>query len=67
MQNLEFDQEGCLIKIISEKSLRPRTVRIVGSAPALAQWLDMHPYKKNPEAYVWIDPNSDGNSHVAYG
>ncbi len=67
IQNLEFDQEGCLIKIISEKSLRPRTVRIVGSAPTLSQWLNMHPYKNNSEAFVWINPNSDGSSHLAYG
>jgi len=67
IRNLEFDQEGCIIKIISEKSLKPRTVRIIGSSPALSQWLSMHPYRNNPDAFVWIDPNSNGSSHLAYG
>lgn len=32
-----------------------RRVLIISSAPALANWLTIHPFKNDPEAFVWID------------
>lgn len=30
-----------------------RRVRVVSSAPALATWMDFHPFRNDPDAYVW--------------
>lgn len=32
-----------------------RRVRIVASKQGLIQWLNMHPFKNDPEAFVWIN------------
>ena len=33
----------------------PRTVRLVKSTPTLANWLSIHPFKDDPDAFVWIN------------
>lgn len=65
IKHLEFDGDGCVIRIISEKSGNVRVVRLIASAPLLAQWLELHPFKNNLEAYVWIG-NSNPKKHLAY-
>ena len=66
IKHLEFDSEGCIIRIVSEKSGNVRAVRLVASAPLLSQWLELHPCKNNPEAYLWVGNGSKGESHLAY-
>ncbi len=71
IKNLEFnkDDNSCDIRIISEKSLKPRTVPVFTSVSALKNWLDKHPHRNDPDAYIWIDPDPKrtGKSHLAYG
>lgn len=31
-----------------------RRVRIIASTPTLAEWLNVHPHKNNPDAFVWV-------------
>jgi integrase/recombinase XerD len=31
-----------------------RRVLIISSAPALANWLNIHPFRENPESYLWL-------------
>lgn len=50
-KHVQFDQYGAIL-IFSGKT-GDRRVRIVSSAPALAQWMNDHP-SKNPEAPLWV-------------
>lgn len=52
LKNIKFDEYGAVI-IVSGKT-GDRRVRLVASVPALASWLDAHPYKDNPEAYFFV-------------
>jgi integrase/recombinase XerD len=52
IKNVSFDKFGALLRVTGKTG--DRRVRIVASAPALAAWLERHPFKGEPEAYVWI-------------
>lgn len=52
IKNVVFDDYGALLRVTGKTG--ERRIRIVASAPALATWLDFHPYKDNPEAFVWL-------------
>lgn len=44
-----------------------RRVLILSSAPALANWLNIHPYRNNPESYVWLGlSNRNKNEPLVY-
>lgn len=52
IKNVVFDQYGALLRVTGKTG--ERRIRIVASSPALATWMDFHPDKENPEAFVWI-------------
>lgn len=43
-----------------------RTVLVVGSAPLLAQWLNNHPFKTNPDAPLWVHEHTSGPKLLMY-
>lgn len=46
--------------IIVDGKTGMRRIRIIKYAPLLQKWIDMHPNKDNPNAYVWIDYKNHG-------
>jgi integrase/recombinase XerD len=36
-----------------------RRIRIIASAVYLNQWINIHPYSENPEAYLWVSRNGE--------
>jgi predicted amidophosphoribosyltransferase len=52
IKNVSFDDYGAIL-IVSGKT-GSRRVRIISSAPALASWIENHPFKNNPEAFLWV-------------
>jgi integrase/recombinase XerD len=40
-----------------------RRVRIIFYVPYLASWLDIHPQKNNPDAYLWIMIRGKDSGH----
>jgi len=53
MKNIQFDETRAILLVDGKTG--SRRVRIISSSPALATWLEHHPFKDNPEAFVWID------------
>lgn len=51
LKNVEFDDFGAIIRVTGKTG--DRRIRLVASSPALALWMDFHPYKDDPEAYLW--------------
>jgi len=44
-----------------------RRILIISSASALASWLNLHPYKDNPDAFVWLGiGNKNKNESLRY-
>jgi len=50
-----------------------RRIRLIASVPALQIWVEEHPHKNDPEAYLWckIIPSLNNpkwkNTHLSYG
>ncbi|MGB9659242.1 MAG: tyrosine-type recombinase/integrase [Nitrososphaerales archaeon] len=52
MKQISFDDHGEILFVRGKTG--DRRVRIIASAPALSSWLENHPDRENPEAYVWL-------------
>jgi site-specific recombinase XerD/ribosomal protein L40E len=52
IKHIQFDEYGCVL-IVNGKT-GSRRVRLIEYAKDLTNWLDIHPLKNNPEAFVWI-------------
>jgi len=51
--SVTFDQYGAVIVVRGKKG--ERRIRLVGSAPYLAAWLDVHPARSNRDAPLWVN------------
>lgn len=52
IKNLIFDEYGAILRVTGKTG--DRRVRIVSSVPNLASWMNCHPVKSDPEAYVFV-------------
>jgi integrase/ribosomal protein L40E len=52
IKDIAFDSYGCYILVSGKTGWR--RVRIIEYSKDLLAWLDTHPFKNNPESYVWI-------------
>jgi integrase/recombinase XerD len=52
IKHVKFDKYGAFINVDGKTNARP--IRLVRSVPDLAQWLDVHPLKDNPDAPLWV-------------
>lgn len=60
IRNIAFDNYGAVITVSGKTGMR--RVRIIFSVPYLSAWLDIHPFKNDPNAYIWIGIGRRGNS-----
>jgi integrase/ribosomal protein S27AE len=70
IKHLSFDRHGALVYLSGKTG--DRKVRLVASVIALQEWLNEHPRKNNPDAYLWCKvpmPNNPKwkNQHLSYG
>lgn len=56
IKDISFDQYGCYILVSGKTGWR--RVRVLDYSKDLMNWLDSHPFKSNPESYVWINPKN---------
>jgi integrase/recombinase XerD len=54
IKHVVFDNLGAKITM-TDKTMNNEPVRLVASAAYLRQWLELHPFKDDPESPVWID------------
>jgi len=52
IKDVVFDQYGCYILVSGKTGWR--RVRVIEYSKDLLKWLDIHPLKNNPEAYIWV-------------
>jgi ribosomal protein L40E len=53
MSRVTFDEYGAVIRLKGSKG--ERRVRLIASAPALANWIDHHPFRNESDAPVWVN------------
>jgi len=54
VRDVEFDDLGAKI-YLHDKTMRGEPVRLTWSAAYLRQWLEVHPFRDDPEAPLWIN------------
>jgi len=64
IKNLEFDEYGARITVFGKTG--SRRIRSVSSVVYLQSWLNEHPNKDDPEAFVWIKKNTR-DELIGYG
>jgi site-specific recombinase XerD/ribosomal protein L40E len=52
IRNVRFDEHGAQLMVNGKTGMR--RVRIVASSPALATWINNHPFRENPDAPLWV-------------
>jgi integrase len=57
IKDVEFDENGAVLRVRGKTG--ERVVRVVSSASLIAQWLEMHPRRKNKEAPLWVNLSSN--------
>ncbi|MBE0428230.1 MAG: tyrosine-type recombinase/integrase [Nitrospirae bacterium] len=60
IKHVKFDQYGAVLMVDGKTGMR--RVRIIFSSPYLATWLDNHPFRQNPEAFVWVGIGTVGRN-----
>jgi integrase/ribosomal protein L40E len=53
LKHVKFDKHGAIIYVDGKTG--PRPIRLIRSTPNLAAWMDVHPFKENPDAPLWIN------------
>jgi site-specific recombinase XerD len=65
MKNLNFDKYGATITVNGKTGMR--RMRVVASTPYLASWKNIHPFRDNLEAPLWIGiGNVNKNEYLNY-
>jgi site-specific recombinase XerD len=66
IKDLEFNQDFC--KITLRGKTGDRRLKLILSYKPLVEWLEEHPNKNNPEAFVWINFNDRrADKPISYG
>ncbi len=66
IKNIVFDEYGAKV-LVGEGKTGMRRIRIVSSAPYLANWIENHPFRNKPEAPLWISTGTKNkNKPICY-
>jgi len=52
LKHVQFDTYGAQLLVHGKTG--SRRVRIISSVPELTEWLNVHPHRDDPEAYLWV-------------
>ena len=55
LKHVVFDDYGA---VLSDGKTGMRRIRLIQSAPLLSNWVENHPQKDNPDAFLWISLNN---------
>lgn len=62
LNQLKFDEYGGQLYVTGKTGFR--RVRIVSSVPYLTEWINRHPFREDPKAFLWLNNN---NKPYGYG
>ncbi|MBI3190521.1 tyrosine-type recombinase/integrase [archaeon] len=52
LRNIESDEYGAIIHVTGKTG--DRRVRLIAASPSLWSWVNVHPYKDDPDAFLWL-------------
>jgi len=53
INQFKFDNYGAQLFVTGKTG--PRRIRVVSCVPYIAEWLNKHPFRNDPNAYLWIN------------
>lgn len=59
LKNIRFDEYGAVMRITGKTG--SRRVRLIAAVQSLVAWIELHPLKGNPDAYLFIRKQSKAN------
>jgi len=62
IKNVNFDKFGCVLLVNGKTG--SRRVRLILSAPKLAQWIENHPRSNDPESPIWVTIGTNSRNTV---
>jgi len=72
LKHISFDKYGAVLRVTGRTG--DRRIRLIAFTLALQRWIEEHPAKNNPEAYLWCkipsfdnNPKKSAKSHLSYG
>jgi len=63
IKHIVFDEYGAKI-LVGEGKTGMRRIRVVSSAPYLANWIENHPLRDKPEAPLWISTGTRNKNKI---
>jgi integrase/recombinase XerD len=57
IKDIMFDNKGA--KVILRGKTVERVTRVIAYLPLLKQWLSIHPFRNDPNAYLWLSESSN--------
>lgn len=65
IKDVVFDNYGALIMLNGKTGMR--RIRLIASVPALSEWLSIHPFKDDKEAWLWLGSSTlNRNERLSY-
>jgi len=55
LKHISFDGKGCRIAFTRDDKTHEVWLRLVECTAAMAAWVNAHPDRENPEAYLWVN------------
>jgi len=55
IKHVRFDEYGACLVVDGKTG--PRRIRVISAVPYLTEWLNAHPDKDDPSAWLWRDPH----------
>lgn len=58
IKHVAFEEYGARLTVSGKTGARK--ILVVNSSPFLKEWINQHPFNRNPEAYLWYNPQQNG-------
>lgn len=65
VKDVTFDQHGAILVVNGKTGYR--RVRLIGTTPLLTAWLNEHPRRRDPDAFVWCMRGGRAEYPIAHG
>lgn len=65
IKDVVFDKYGALVMLNGKTGMR--RIRLIASVPSLSEWLSIHPFKDDKEAWLWLGASTlNKNERLSY-
>lgn len=58
IKHVSFEEHGARLTVSGKTGTRK--ILVINSSPFLKQWINQHPYNRDPDSYLWYNPQNNG-------